>query len=186
VPRWALLFILILTTISVPSFPQQPPSAPRSSAVATKPSLGFNQGKGASGILDEAAYHEELEMAERFPGNESVYTGRAVREADLLQQFVEGFQDSRECSGISLYLKTDRKPEFILTIVVSGRDKTSTDQAWTWAFSQAQGMGGFGIQSSAKLAARDVCLTIWDNLDPNHFKKPVIQSGKSPLTIGSQ
>ena len=33
-------------------------------------------------------------------------------------------------------------------------------------------LSGLGIQSSAKLTARDVCMTIWENLDPNHFKKP--------------
>jgi len=172
VERWALLFIAILTTICVPSFSQQPPSTPLISATATWPSLGFNHAKGVSGILDEDAYQEELAMAKRFPGNEFVYTGRAMREADLLRRFVEGFQDSKECSSISLYLKTDRKPEFILMIVVSGRDKTPIDQTWTWAFSEARGMGGFGMQSTAKLTARDVCLTIWDNVDPNHFKKP--------------
>ena len=182
--RWALLFILILTTICVPSFPGEPPSKPLSSTTPTKTSLGFNQGKGVSGILDEDAYQEELEMAKRSPGNESVYAGRAMREADLLRQFVEGFHDSKECSDISLYLKTDRKPEFTLTIVVSGRDKTPIDQAWTWAFSEAHGMGGFGMQSTAKLTARDICLTIWDNLDPNHFKKPGMQSG-TPVPTAS-
>ena len=168
----ALLFILILTAICVPSFPQQPPATPVRSDAATNPSLGFNKGKGVPGILDEDAYHDELEMTKRFPGNELVPTGRAMREADLLRQFAEGFQDSRECNGISLYLKTDRKPEFTLTIVVSGREKSPQDQSWTWAFSEPGGMGGFGIQSDAKQTARDICLTVWDNIDVNHFKRP--------------
>ena len=182
--RWALLFILTLTTICVPSFPGEPPSKPLSSATPTKTSLGFNQGKGVSGILDEDAHQEELEMAKRSPGNESVHAGRAMREADLLRQFVEGFQDSKECSGISLYLRTDRKPEFTLTIVVSGRDKTPTDQTWTWAFSEAHGLGGFGMQSGAKRTAKDICLTIWDNLGPKHFKKPGMQSA-TPVPTAS-
>jgi hypothetical protein len=33
-------------------------------------------------------------------------------------------------------------------------------------------MGGMGNQTSAKLTAKDICLTIWDDIDPNHFKKP--------------
>jgi hypothetical protein len=30
--------------------------------------------------------------------------------------------------------------------------------------------GDMGKQRTAKLAAKDVCLTIWDDLYPNHFK----------------
>ena len=111
-------------------------------------------------------------MAKRLPGDETVYAGRAAREAELLRQFAEGFQSSRECDGISFDLKSDLKPQFTLAILVSGRDKDPEDQTWTWAFSEPSGMGGFGIQSNAKLTVRDVCLTLWDNIDPNHFKKP--------------
>jgi len=168
----APLFILILTALCVPSFPEQPPATPVRSLREMNPSLGFSKGKGASGILDEDAYEEELDTAKRRPGNESPSTGRVMREADLLRQFAEGFQGSRECNGISLYLNTDRKPEFALTIIVSGGDKSPEDQSWTWAFSEPRGMGGFGIQSNAKQTARDICLTVWDNIDVNHFKRP--------------
>ena len=168
----ALLFILILTALCVASFPQQPPATPVRSRREMNPSLGFSKGKGASGILDEDAYQEELEAAKRRPGNQSVASGRAMREADLLRQFAEGFQGSQECNGISLYLNTDRKPEFALTIIVSGGDKSPEDRSWTWAFSEPGGMGGFGIQNNARLTARDVCRTVWENLDPQHFKKP--------------
>lgn len=166
------LFILFLMAICVPSFPQQPPSMPVRSGAATNLSLGFNKGKGISVIVDEDACQEELETAKRSPGNGLVSAGRAMREAHLLRQFAERFQDSRECDGISLYLKTDQKPEFTLTIVVSGRDTPPEDQTWTWAFSGPRGMGGFGIQSNAKLTARDICLTVWENIDANHFKRP--------------
>jgi hypothetical protein len=58
----------------------------------------------------------------------------------------------------------------------------ASEQSWTWmlgyltdpspADSKSHGMGGMGIQSTAKLTARDVCMTVWDDVDPNHFKKP--------------
>jgi len=166
------MFILLLTAACTLSFPQQPPATPIRAGTGTHPSLGFKRGKGVSGILDEDAYQEELEMAKRFPGDETVSTGRATREAELLRQFAEGFQSSQECDGVSFDLKTDLKPQFTLAIVVSGYGKNPDDQTWTWAFSEPRGMGGFGIQSNAKLTARDVCLTLWDNIDPNHFRKP--------------
>ena len=40
------------------------------------------------------------------------------------------------------------------------------------ADNKSHGVGGMGIQSNAKLTARDVCMTVWDDVDPNHFKKP--------------
>jgi len=166
------LFILFLAATCTPSFAQQPAATPVRAGTETTPSIGFKKGKGVSAILDEDAYREELEMAKRFPGDETVSTGRAAREAELLRQFAEGFQNSRECNGISFDLKTDLQPEFTLAIVVSGHNKNPEQEAWTWAFSEPRGMGGFGIQSNAKLTARDVCLTLWDNIDPNHFKKP--------------
>jgi hypothetical protein len=67
--------------------------------------------------------------------------------------------------------------------MLSGHDDPkASEQSWTWilhylsdpspADKSGHGMGGMGIQSNAKLTARDVCMTVWDDIDPNHFKKP--------------
>jgi hypothetical protein len=85
--------------------------------------------------------------------------------------------------GITFYLKTDKKPDFTVQIAVMFHDdRTVAEQSWTWilgypgdpspAGKPGHGMGGMGNQSTAKLTARDVCLTVWDDVDPNHFKKP--------------
>lgn len=85
--------------------------------------------------------------------------------------------------GITFYLKTDKKPDFTVQIAVMFHDdRTFAEQSWTWilgypgdpspADKPGHGMGGMGNQSTAKLTARDVCLTVWDDVDPNHFKKP--------------
>jgi hypothetical protein len=90
---------------------------------------------------------------------------------------------SKECNGITFYLKTDKKPDFTVQIMVSGHDDPkASEQSRTWilhylsdpspADKSGHGMGGMGIQSNAKLTARDVCMTVWDDIDPNHFKKP--------------
>ena len=106
-----------------------------------------------------------------------------MHETILLQEFVEGFKNSEECKGITLYLKTDKKPEFAVQVGVSGHDEPKpSEQSWTrilsWprdpspADKASHGVGGMGSQSTAKLAARDVCATVWDDIDPNHFKQP--------------
>jgi len=147
------------------------------------PTLGFNHIKDVSPIADEDAFMEELRTKKELPDNPLVYEKRAMHEAGLMNEFMEGFKNSKECNGITFYLKTDKKPDFTVQIMVSGHDEKKTgEQSWTWilgypadpspADKSGHGMGGMGIQSNAKLTAKDVCMTVWDDIDPNHFKKP--------------
>lgn len=147
------------------------------------PTLGFVNVKGVSPVTDEDAYTEELKLKKQLPGNQFVYEKRAMHEAALMNEFLDGFKDSKECNGITFYLKSEKKPDFTLQIDVSGHDDPKLEgQQWTWilgypkdpspADKPSHGVGGMGIQSTSKLAARDVCLTVWDDVDSNHFKKP--------------
>ncbi len=150
---------------------------------AHTPTLGLGLRKDVSAVLDEDALAEETALEKKLPGNEFVKDKRAFHEAAMLNQFVEAFKNNKACHGIVLYLKdTSKKPDFRVSIGVSSHDKHPDDQTWTWmlgypgdpspANSSSHGMGGLGNQSNATLTARDVCLTIWDDIDPNHFKKP--------------
>ena len=158
-------------------------SVQNSGAQKDPPSLGFNHLKDVSPIMDSDAWMEEQRLEKQLPGNQFVHDKRAMHEAALMNEFMEGFKNSKECNGITFYLKTDKKPDFAVHIMVSGHDdKTAGEQSWTWmlgylndpspADKSGHGMGGMGIQSNAKLTARDVCLTVWDDVDLNHFKKP--------------
>jgi hypothetical protein len=150
---------------------------------AHSPSLGLGIQKDVSAVLDQDALTEETELDKRLPGNEFVKDKPAFHEAALMNQFVEAFKNTKACHGIVLYLKDlSKKPDFRVQLSGPGHDKHPDDQTWTWmlsypgdpspANSPAHGMGGLGNQSNATLTARDVCLTIWDDIDPNHFKKP--------------
>ena len=147
------------------------------------PTLGFNRIKDVSPVMDSDALHEEWKLEKQLPGNQFVHDKRAMHEAALMNEFMEGFKDSKECNGITFYLKSDKKPDFTVQISVMGHDDTSVgEQTWTWilgypgdpspANNNAHGIGGMGNQSTAKLTAKDVCLTIWDDVDPNHVEKP--------------
>lgn len=146
------------------------------------PTLGFNHIKDVSPITDDAI-HEEWKLEKELPGNEFVHVKRAMHETALMSEFMEGFKNSEECNGITFYLKSDKKPEFTVQINVLGHDDPNLkEQTWTWilgypgdsspADRKAHGTGGMGAQSNGELTARDVCLTIWDDVDANHFKKP--------------
>jgi hypothetical protein len=182
-----LVVALSLTVWSHSQTSQKSESAPAAvkpqAAKKEPPTLGFNHIKDVSPITDEDARMEELKLEKQLPGNQSVHDKRAMHEGALTNEFMEGFKNSKECSGITFYLKTDKKPAFIVRITVVGHDDpNATGQLWTWmlgypadpspADREGHGVGGMGSQSNAKLTARDVCQTIWDDIDPNHFQKP--------------
>jgi len=172
-------------------YPQQPTDKPKPSSASGQkqsvqkdpPTLGFNHIKDVSPIIDEDAMLEEHRLEKELPGNQFVHDKRAMHETVLMNEFMEGFKNSKECNGITFYLKTDKRPAFTVQISVMGHDDPKlSEQTWTWilgwpgdpgsADGKAHGMGGMGNQSTAKLTARDVCMTVWDDVDPNHFKKP--------------
>jgi hypothetical protein len=185
---FTLLAVAFSFTRSVyPQTSQKPRPAPpieaQQAAKKDPPTLGFAHVKDVSPLIDEDAYVEELKLEKQLPGNEFVHDKRAMHEAGLMDEFMEGFKNSKECNGITFYLKTDKKPDFAVHIMVSGHDNPKvSEQSWTWMLgyltdpspvdSKSHGVGGMGIQSDAKLTARDVCMTVWDDVDPNHFKKP--------------
>jgi len=102
---------------------------------------------------------------------------RQLRDS-LMRNFLDAFRDSKECKGITFYTSEGQKPAFTVQLSVGG--VLSNNQTWGWwlrwpgdpspAHSDGHGFGGTGTQSSARLTARDVCLKIWDDVDPSHSK----------------
>ena len=138
------------------------------------PTLAFTRIKDVSPIIDSDALVEEDELKKKLPGNQFVGDKRAMHEASLMHDFMEGFKDSKECNGITFYMSDKKPPDFAVQITVNNHDTPNVDKEWVWMLfdSKSKKTGGVGLQSSGKLTARDVCLTVWDDVDPNHFKKP--------------
>jgi hypothetical protein len=180
----ALVGIFLFSVWANDQTAQKSKTVPAAAAVKKDPpTLGFNHLKDVSPITDEDAHAEELKLEKELSGNQFVHDKRAMHEAALMNEFMEGFKNSKECNGITFYLKTDKRPDFTVQIMVSGHDNPKiAEQSWTWILGYAadpspadrsgHGIGGVGSQSTAKLTARDVCMTVWDDVDPNHFKKP--------------
>lgn len=188
-----LLMILLLTGQGQEARPStgqattqsKPKPAPAKQETAKKdpPTLGFNHLKDVPPIIDSDAMSEGQKLEKELPKNEFVHTKEALHETVLMNEFMEGFKNSKECNGITFYLKTDKKSDFTVQISVMGHDDPKvSEQTWTWVLgwpgdpgttdSKSHGFGGMGTQTTAKLTARDVCMTVWDDVDPNHFKKP--------------
>jgi hypothetical protein len=151
---------------------QQPNSKSKSSTPA--PSLGFSKIKDVSPITDSDALTEENELKKKLPGNEFVGAKRALHEGGLMHDFLDDFRGAKECEGITFYLKKATVPDYAVQITVNNHDKPGAEQEWIWMLfdTKKKELGGLGNQSSSKLTARDVCMTVWENVDPNHYKKP--------------
>ena len=91
------------------------------------PSLGFNHIKDASPIIDMDSLLEEEDMQKKLPDNPFVKDKRAMHQASLMHDFLEGFQNSKECSGITFTMKEGSKPDFTVQIGVTGHDKHAAD-----------------------------------------------------------
>jgi hypothetical protein len=67
---------------------QKPVAAKQETAKKDPPTLGFNQIKDVSPVLDEDAYMEEVELEKQLPGNQFVHDKRAMHEAGLMNEFM--------------------------------------------------------------------------------------------------
>ncbi|HYR87799.1 MAG TPA: hypothetical protein VE422_27200 [Terriglobia bacterium] len=101
-----------------------------------------------------------------------------VIDGDLPQEFLDIFKDSKDCSGITFYTR-DKKtpPDFRVRMTLSESDTPDQEQEWLWTVLDAKRGGndelrGIGNQTSAVLAVQDMCTTVWEGIDPNHYKKP--------------
>ncbi len=168
----ALIAAVLLCSIS--EHGQQAAQKHKGEDSKAPPTLGFNRAKDVSPIIDSDALVEEGKLEKQLPGNEFVKDKRALHEGSLMHEFLEGFKDSKECKGITFYLSNTKVPDFAVQITVNSHDTPNSKQEWVWMLSDTRKkeLGGLGTQSSAKLTARDVCLTVWEDVDPNHFKKP--------------
>ena len=152
-------------------------SAPGVSSKET-PTLAFNNTKDIPPIIDADALTEEWRLKKKLPDNPFVEDKRALHEGFLKKEFLDGFRDSKECNGITFY-RDAAKANTKVQVTVNFHDTPGLEQEWIWMLAggppqvgKEKTLSGFGTQSSAKLTARDVCMTMWENLDPNHFKKP--------------
>jgi hypothetical protein len=164
-------YVLLALAMNVHS---QVKSVQNSADVKRVPTLGFAKAYGNSPVEDFDAREEEREAEDRLPSYNAPTNKRISHEKELRKQFVAAFQNSKECSGITL---TDKKPEFIVGISVKGHDKTPQKQEWS-AMLEWPGNPKYKkelhelvwVQSNATMTARYVCSNIWAHVDSTHLK----------------
>jgi hypothetical protein len=149
-----------------------------------RPTLGFAREKGVSPVSDSDAEAQEQNHKQDGAPDESARNSRKVHEAALFAEFLDGLRLVRDCSGIRVTVEPRNVPtDFLVLVRVWGHDSHPDNQSWSWIVSRpgvqlregipSVGLGGMGSAANANLAARDVCRTIWEDLDPNRLHRHV-------------
>ena len=95
-----------------------------------------------------------------------------ILDVDLTDQFRDIFKESTECRGITFYTSEKKAPpNFKVQIKLTSDDARDAEPEWSWTVRDARKrrgkedeLRGIGNQTSAALAIRDVCITVWENM----------------------
>ena len=97
----------------------------------------------------------------------------ACAERDL--EFMDGFNQEKECDGIILMGKGDNEPDFDLQVMIDSHDTPGQKTVWNWVLKDVHKNRvlpvGFNVDSG-KNAAKGICQAVWANTDPGRVKKP--------------
>jgi hypothetical protein len=108
-------------------------------------------------VFDEAKYLEEA-------GSDSsaAKAKRAEHEAALTREFMDGFNQTKECDGIVLQGKGDNKPDFALQIIVDSHDTRGQKPVWNWILRDVHRdkLLPVGSEDTGKQAAKGICLAV--------------------------
>ena len=101
-----------------------------------------------------------------------------IGEGFLHNKLVDALQGAIECDGIRLFLVQNKKSVADFTLTVNVNMKPSEN--WTWllghrAAGKEDQLGGMGTNDTVQKTSADICKTIWDDIDPNHFKRPGVK-----------
>lgn len=140
------------------------------------PRLAFVNTQTALAFVDTDMFDQQKYVEEVGGDSESIRTKRASHEAELMKEFMDGFNQSKECDGIILMGEGDQKPDFALQIIIDSHDTPKQKTVWNWVVRDMANDRvlpvGFNI-ASGKDAAIGICQAVWKEADPQRFKKVI-------------
>ncbi len=151
----SVLFLAALAAAQLTGKPQSPGKrAPR---------LSFVESKDAAGITDTDMFDWQKYVEAGQSDRATAQARRALHEAALTREFMDGFSQTKECDGIVFMGKGDQKPDFTLQIIVDSHDTPGQRPVWVPVLRDLRQdkLNSLGDEDSAKQAARSICLAIW-------------------------
>ena len=126
------------------------------------------------GFVDTDVFDEQKYLEGTGSDTTAVKAKRVAHEDALMREFMDGFNQSKECDGVILLGNGDNKPDFELQIIIDSHDTPGQKTVWNWVMRDMASNKilplGFNIPSG-KDAAKGICQAVWENADPGHFKK---------------
>ena len=158
--RWILL-ILFFAALLIPQFPEKPQAA---SKPKQAPILGFEANKNTTPIVDTDVFDEAKYIEQTGSDASAANAKRKEHEAALTREFMEGFNQTKECDGIILLSEGDTKPDYSLQIIVDSHDTPGQKPVWNWILRDVRADKLLPVGTdylSGKEAAKGICSEVW-------------------------
>lgn len=139
------------------------------------PRVGFTDIKGAAPFVDTDVFDEQKYIEGIGGDTTTVKAKRASHEAALMREFMDGFNQTKECDGIVMMGMGDNEPDFALEIMIDSHDTPGQKAVWNWVLrdvNKNRVLPAGLYDDSAKDAAKDICAAVWKNSQPESAKKP--------------
>jgi len=163
----ALLFVAVLALAQAPGKADQKEKK--------SPRLGFTEANGAVAFVDTDIFDQEKYTEAADGDTAALKAKRAAHEEALMREFMDGFNQTKECDGIILMGKGDNEPDFGLQVMIDSHDTPGQKTVWNWVLKDMHKNRvlpvGFNL-ASGKDAAQGICHSVWANTDPERVKKP--------------
>lgn len=159
---FAILFVAALTLAQ----------APKSQVPAIKhPRLAFVPTDGAA-IVDTDMFDAQKYIEESGSDSTSAKAQRTAHETALMREFMDGFNQARECDGIVLMGAGDQKPDFSVQVMVDSHDTPKQKPVWVYVLRNmgTNKLAPVGSVDSGKEAAAGICRTVWTMADEDSKK----------------
>ena len=161
------IIVFIFVALAMAQGPGKAPAKPG------HPIVGFAQTKDATPIVDTDVFDEAKYLEQVGSDTSTVNAKRAAHEAALTREFMDGFNGTKECDDVILSGKGENKPDFSLQIIVDSHDTPGQKPVWHYILRDlhSDALLPVGNDDTGKQAAQGVCVAVWKNTDPGHFKK---------------
>jgi hypothetical protein len=148
----AILFLAVLACSQAPKSPQVGGKHPR---------LVLTETAGAA-IVDTDMFDEQKYIEESGADSSSTKSKRTAHETALNREFMDGFNQSKECDGIVLMAAGDQKPDFSVQVMVDSHDTPNQKPVWMWVLRNVSTneLSPTRSEASGKDAAANICRSV--------------------------
>jgi hypothetical protein len=160
-----LFFVVVALAQKPNATPQKQKGAPR---------LAFVETANAAEVIDTDLFDAQKYVEESGSDSSAAKAKRAAHEADLTRDFMNSFNQTKECDGIVLMGKGDNKPDYSLQVIVDSHDTPGQKPVWIWILGEGakNKFIAKGDEDTSALAAKGLCLAVWKAADADRAPKP--------------